>query len=81
MIDDIVSGYQSIFEHALLEVKSQIQESLLQDGVNSDIVPKALSSYESYDNLRLFSGLETAYLQRKYNIILSTGIWNVGKKL
>ena len=49
---------------------SQIQESLLQDGVNSDIVAKALSSYESYDNLKLFSGLETAYLQRKYNIII-----------
>lgn len=64
-IDDIVSGYQSIFDHALQEIKYQIldQESLLKDGVDSDIVEKALSSN---DNPKPFSGLETAYLQRKY---------------
>lgn len=62
-IHDTVSVYQWIFEHALLEVNSQIQESLLLDCVDSGIVAKALSSY---DNPKSFSGLETAYLQWKY---------------
>ena len=61
-LDDAVNGYQIIFDEAVEEIKSQIQDSLQHDGVE-EIVEKALSSI---DEPKPFTGLETAYLQRKY---------------
>ncbi len=62
-LDDTVSGYQLVFEEAVQQIKSQIQDSLQRDGVDDEIVERALSNS---DAPKPFSGLETAYLQRKY---------------
>ena len=64
VIDEIVSGWETLYSHTTLRIHAGVRASLAEAGVDIDSVPGV---NEVFQNLpRPFDGLETRFMQEKY---------------